>query len=154
LSCRVFGVPVLEVCWFRADWPAGPVRHSAPYRLSAAAGVVLAPFFLAVVLCLVFCLPGALPLLGLGVFDPIGCALLWPGLAIGACAFPPAASVQQAWRLVRPEAARRSTAALLLWPAIAWLWGIHRMRVLRADLWSVGAAGLALPVLVLQWAAS
>jgi hypothetical protein len=154
LSCGVFGVPVLEVSWFQADWPAGPIRHSAPYRLPAAAGVVLAPFFLAVVLCLVLCLPGALPLLGLGVFDPIGCALLWPGLAIGACAFPPAASVEQAWQLLRQESARRSVATLLLWPAIAWLRVIHRMRPLRADLWSVVAAGLTLPLLLLQWAAA
>jgi hypothetical protein len=87
LACRLLGIPVLAVCYFRFGRTPGFVEHETPPRAWQSVAIALGPFALNSAAALVVGASVAVPAL-LGVGDWLDILLLWLGLSFGTNAFP------------------------------------------------------------------
>src|SRR5262249_39816649 len=61
IFCRLAGLAVFAVCFFRIGNPAGYVIHEPPATYRASFAVSMGPFLVNSVLCVAFCSAGLLP---------------------------------------------------------------------------------------------
>lgn len=144
--CDLFGIPVLDVCYFRLGNPAGYVLHAEPERYRHHTMVSLAPFLLNTVLALVAFGGVALSIPAGGSPGDAGIAggvLFWLGISFGMHAFPSAGDASALWGQTKSKW-RASPTVLLGLPVIAL---IHVVNLLRA-LWLDLVYAIALFVLV------
>ncbi|AGB15259.1 hypothetical protein Halru_0632 [Halovivax ruber XH-70] len=144
--CDLFGIPVLEVCYFRLGNPAGYVRHAEPRRYRHATMITVAPFLLNTVLALVAFSGAVLSTPAGGAVTDVGIVggiLFWLGLSFGMHAFPSAGDASSLWGQTKSKW-RASPTVLLGLPVIAL---IHVVNLLRA-LWLDLVYAIALFVLV------
>jgi hypothetical protein len=87
--CDLAGVPVYEVCYFRAGNPSGYVVHAPAASLGASFLITIGPLIVNTVLCAVISFTPIISL-NLDVADPPGVffLLLWLGISIGMHALP------------------------------------------------------------------
>jgi hypothetical protein len=78
LFCRWFRVPVLEVCYFRVDNPAGFVIHEPPAKSYHSLFISIGPFLINTILGALIAFPAALPVIK---FGEGGCLRLFTNLA-------------------------------------------------------------------------
>jgi len=151
--CRLFGLGVFEVRYFRLANPAGYVVHQQPTTFRAAFFVGIAPFLVNSLLCFLFCLPAVLPVVELELRDPLAYFFAWLGVSIGMHAFPSDQDLANVWRLAGPAARRREPLALLSYPLVALLRVADFGRRFWLDyLWGL-AIGIFGPLLLLRWLA-
>ena len=97
LFCRICGVAVLDVCYFRAGNPSGYVVHEVPKKPSTNILIGIGPFLVNSILGALIALPGAIPILILkgtadyGLFEIF---LIWLGVSIAMHAFPSTGDAQ------------------------------------------------------------
>ena len=148
--CRLLGVKVLDVRYFRADTPAGYVLHEMPKRLGTGLLIALGPLLLHSLLCLALCGPA---LVSFKFYDESVDAAsyfqLWLGLSIGAHAFPPMRDAGHLWDLTRQEVLGHGTIVRLAFPLLAFLRIAQRLSRYGFDLGYAALIGLGLPWLVL-----
>lgn len=136
-ACKVVGVPVLEVVYFRFDNPPGYVRHVNPARYRQSVVISVAPFLVNTVVSFgSFLGVGVLVVLteSVGTVEPeiliAGVVLTWIGLSVGMHAFPSTTDAKTLWTRSLREW-RRSPVVLLGIPVVAviyvvnllsWLW--------------------------------
>jgi hypothetical protein len=150
LFCRLFGLAVFDVCFFRLGNPAGYVVHEPPKDFKRAFFVSMGPFFLNTALCVLFCSAAFLPVWELEIADPLAYFFYWLGLSIGMHAFPSAHDLQIIWRLAHAAVREFDVLALLSYPLVAVLMVLNVLRVVWADLGYGIAVGILGPLAIFR----
>jgi hypothetical protein len=146
--CKLRGVAVLDVRFFRIGNPAGYVVHEPPNNFTTAFLISLGPFAVNSLLCMLICFPAFMPVRVFGARDPLSYFLLWLGVSIGMHAFPSIGDGQSLLAQARKEVSSFNLLAILSYPLV---WAIYLANVLRFFwldyLYGVGI-GLGLPALI------
>lgn len=100
LFCRLFKVPVFEVCYFRTENPMGYVLHEQAEKDYQTILISTGPFIVNSVLAFVIAFPAALQFKfdAANFFDYV---LLYLGISIGAHAFPSTGDAESLWQTVK-----------------------------------------------------
>jgi hypothetical protein len=86
--CRIFGVAVLDVCYFRFGNPAGYVLHEHPVKPSQQIWIAIGPFLVNTVIGGVIAAPASIQVFLLEAAGPVDFILIWLGVSIAMHAFP------------------------------------------------------------------
>ncbi|WP_230198584.1 metalloprotease family protein [Halopiger goleimassiliensis] len=152
--CRLLGVTIHEVAYFRLGDPPGYVRHEEPARYRQAFAIGVAPFLVNTIVAFA-------AFLGLAWLFPtvddvraaspeaaaVGLLLAWIGLSVGSYAFPSTGDAKSLWKQARTRW-RRSPLVLLGVPVVLLIVAVNLLSRLWADLLYAIALGLAAFVLV------
>lgn len=148
--CRVFDLPVFDVCYFRFGNPAGYVIHGKTQNFKALWFVSMGPFFVNTLLCIMFCSTAFLPVWELKIADPIAYVFYWLGLSIGMHAFPSTGDLQNLYELAPEEARKWNPLAIVSYPLVAILYVLNFARIFWADLGYGIAVGILGPIAVFR----
>jgi Putative zincin peptidase len=148
--CRVFKVPVYQVCFFRVGNPCGFVVHESTENFTALFFISMGPFFANTLLCILFCTAAFLPVYELKVFDPLGYFFYWLGISIGMHAFPSTTDLTHVWDEAPRHAKRGNPLAILSLPLAGILVILNYGRVIWADLWYGVAVGILAPIAIFK----
>ncbi len=85
--CRLYKVPVFEVCYFRTENPMGYVLHENPRNSFHATMISIGPFIFNTVVGFIIGFPAALQY-KFGMANPLDYILLYLGVSIAMHAFP------------------------------------------------------------------
>lgn len=145
LFCRLRGVAVLHVCFFRFGNPAGFVAHEEIKDFTTAFLVSVGPFLVNSLLCIVICFPAYLPMQVFEVKNPLTYFLMWMGLSIGMHAFPSTGDARNLWNHAKAAVREGSLLALLSFPVVIAIFIGNALSVIWADLgWGI-VLGIVLP---------
>ena len=104
LFCRLAGVSVLDVCYFRFGNPAGYVIHEIPRKPQQSLLIGIGPFFLNTVVGAIIALPAAIPVLKFETGSPLNYVLIWLGVSIAMHSFPSTGDAKSIWDAIKgPE---------------------------------------------------
>ncbi|HKQ59641.1 MAG TPA: metalloprotease family protein [Candidatus Polarisedimenticolaceae bacterium] len=145
LFCRLRGLAVLDVCFFRIGNPAGYVIHEETEDFTSAFLVSVGPLFVNSILCIVFCFPAFVPVRIFDRPDPVSLLLLWLGISIGMHAFPSTHDANNVWRLARQQAKSLKPLVLLSFPLVIAIYAANLLSVVWFDCFYGFALGLILP---------
>jgi hypothetical protein len=146
--CKLRGIAVLDVCFFRVGNPAGYVMHEDTDNFATSFLVCMGPFFVNSLLCMLICFPAFMPVRVFGVMHPLSYVLLWLGLSIGMHAFPSIGDAYGLLQHAKKEISASNPLAVLTYPLV---WIIYLANILRfvwVDLLYGLAIGLGLPALI------
>jgi hypothetical protein len=153
LFCRLFGIAVLDVCFFRLTKtrgePSGYVVHEPFPSFTSAFFIGLGPFFVNSLLCVAFASACALTV-RLGVEDPLAYLLGWLGISIGMHAFPSTQDLRGVLALAPAALRRLHPLALVAYPLCGLLSVAGALRVVWADAWYAVGIGIFLPYEVVK----
>jgi hypothetical protein len=149
LFCRLRGVAVLDVCFFRFGNPAGYVIHESTDDFSTSFLVAVGPFILNSLLCVLICFPAYLPMKVFEVSHPLNFFLLWLGVSIGMHAFPSTQDASVLWSQAGRAARSLNPLAVLSYPLVIVIYVANLGSIVWLDLIYGLALGLGLPALVL-----
>ena len=144
--CRLFGLPVYDVCFFRFGNPAGYVIHEKTNEFVPLFFVSMGPFIANTLLCIVFCSAAFLPVWELKVQDPLAYFFYWLGLSIGMHSFPSTADLSNMWELAPQKAKQGNILALISLPLVGILYLLNFARIFWADLGYGIAVGILGPI--------
>jgi hypothetical protein len=88
LFCRIFGVAVLDVCYFRFGNPSGYVIHEPPQKHGQQILIGVGPFLVNSVLGAIIAAPASIPVLQFEAGSPVDYFMIWLGVSIAMHAFP------------------------------------------------------------------
>ena len=149
LFCKLRGVAVLDVCFFRFGNPAGYVVHNTIDNFNTTFLVAVGPFIVNSLLCMLICFPAFIPMQVFGVTSPLSYFLLWLGVSIGMHAFP---STQDAYVLLthaKKAASAFNPLAIISFPLVILIYLANILSVLWADFLYGIFIGIGLPALLL-----
>ena len=150
LFCRLRGVAVLDVCFFRVGNPAGYVVHEQAKDFTTSFLITVGPFIVNTVVCLLLCLPAFAPVQLYDVKDPLSYVLIWLGVSIGAHAFPSTGDAAGLWPLACREAGHYNPLAIISLPVVVLIYIANALRFFWFDvIYGVGV-GIGLPIWVLN----
>lgn len=148
VACRLCGVRVVKVCYFRLGNPAGYVLHEAPRAAWQHVLIGVGPFFLNTLLAAaigVYCLTD-----GQRALSPRQLALYWLGITIAMHAFPSTGDArgiwQRAWSRGTPWLVR-----LLATPLVGLIYLLALGTAFWLDLLYAAAVTLLAPHWLLAW---
>ena len=147
--CKLRGVAVLDVCFFRVGNPAGYVAHEEIKEFNTAFLVSMGPFIVNSLLCILICLPAFLPIRVFAVESLFSYFLLWLGISIGMHAFPSIGEGHALYQHGRQAASAGSVLAITSLPLVALIYLANIGRVFWLDYIYGAAIGLGLPSLLL-----
>lgn len=147
--CKLRGLAVLDVCFFRFGNPAGYVAHEETENFNTAFLVSMGPFIVNSLLCIFICLPAFLPMRVFGVESPLSYFLLWLGISIGMHAFPSTGDGYNLYQQSRKAASSGNILAILSLPLVAFIYVANIGRIFWLDYVYGAAIGLGLPALIL-----
>lgn len=150
--CRMFGLAVLEVRFFRfaVAGPAGYVVHERSEKFTPAFFVSVGPFIVNTVLCFLICFPVYLPYRYFEIEGPLTFFTLWLGLSIGMHAFPSNQDARTLWQQATVAAKNGNLLAMLSLPLVIIIYVGNLLSIVWADLFYGLAVGLGLPELLLK----
>jgi len=151
--CRVFGIPILEVKYFRFGNPAGYVIHGETSNTKAQFFITMGPFIINSALCVLFCSAAFLPIWVFDVADPLAWFFYWLGLSIGMHAIPSTQDLKVLWRDTRVGIKSFHPWALVSLPLIVILYPLNFLRVIWADLGYGIAIGILIPLAIFKYLA-
>jgi len=144
--CRLFRLPVYDVCFFRFGNPAGYVIHEKTNEFVPLLFVSMGPFIANTLLCIVFSSAAFLPVWELKVQDPLAYFFYWLGLSIGMHSIPSTADLSNLWELAPQKAKQGNILALISLPLVGILYLLNFARVFWADLGYGFAVGILGPI--------
>jgi hypothetical protein len=150
LFCRIRGVAVLDVCFFRVGNPAGYVVHEEAKDFTTSFLISVGPFIVNTVVCLLLCLPAFAPVKLYDVADPLSYLLIWLGVSIGAHAFPSTADAKGLWAHARVAARAYNPLAILSLPLVGLIYVAHILAFFWFDVLYGIAVGIGLPMWLLE----
>lgn len=150
LFCRLRGVAVLDVCFFRVGNPAGYVIHEPIEEFNSSFLICVGPFILNSLLCIVFCFPAFVPVRIFHHQDPLSYFLIWLGVSIGMHAFPSNQDAKNLWEAARKAVRSLNPLALLSFPLVVLICVANVASIFWFDVIYGVALGLGLPELVLN----
>jgi hypothetical protein len=86
--CRLFGVAIFDVCYFRFGNPAGYVIHEHPTKASQQIWIGVGPFLVNSVVGAIIAAPASIQVLQFEAGTPLDYVLIWLGISIAMHAFP------------------------------------------------------------------
>lgn len=140
LFCKLRGVAVLDVCFFRVGNPAGYVFHETPDDFLTAFLISVGPLIVNSLLCIAVSAPAFVPVRVFELEDPLSYFLLWLGVSIGMHAFPSNQDARILWDHARRAARRMNPLALATFPLVIAIYVANFLSVL----WFDYAYGIAL----------
>ena len=149
LFCRLRGVAVFNVCFFRFGNPAGYVAHEEIENFTTAFLVSVGPFIVNSLACVLICLPALIPVRVFGAKDIVSYAVLWLGVSIGMHAFPSTHDAKALLHHARKAAGLRNPLALLSFPLVVLIYAANILSVVWADYLYGVFIGLVLPSMLL-----
>lgn len=147
--CKLRGVAVLDVCFFRFGNPAGYVAHEQIKDFNTAFLVSVGPFIVNSLLCMFICFPAFLPMYTFGVASLPSYFLLWLGISIGMHAFPSFGDGRTLYQHARKAASSGNILAIVSIPLVALIYLANIGNVFWLDYLYGVAIGLGLPALIL-----
>ncbi len=148
--CRLLGVKVLDVRFFRYDTPAGYVLHEMPKGLGAALVLAIGPLLVHTLVGFALCVLALVPFHS---YDSSVGALeifqLWLGLSIAMHAFPPMRDGNNLWQLTKNETARHGALVRISFPIIGFLRIAQRLTLFGFDVAYAALIGLWIPWILL-----
>jgi len=147
--CKLRGVAVLDVRFFRFGNPAGYVVHEEIKDFGTAFLVSIGPFIVNSLLCIFICLPAFLPMRVFGVESILSYFLLWLGISIGMNAFPSTGDGRALYHHAKKAASSGNTLALLSFPIVVLIYLANLGSIFWLDYIYGAAIGLGLPALIL-----
>jgi hypothetical protein len=88
LFCRLFGVAIFDVCYFRIGNPAGYVIHEAPRKAGQQIWIGIGPFIVNTLVGAIIAAPASIQVLQFESASPVDYLLIWLGVSIAMHAFP------------------------------------------------------------------
>jgi hypothetical protein len=151
--CKIFGIPILEVKYFRFGNPSGYVIHGESDSLKAQFFVTMGPFIINSALCILFCTPAFLPVWVFEIPDPVAWFFFWLGLSIGMHAFPSTQDLKVLWKGTQKSIKTLNPWAVLSFPLIVLLYPLNYLRIIWADLGYGIAIGILVPLAIFKYLA-
>lgn len=149
LFCKLRGVPVLDVCFFRVGNPAGYVAHGDTDNFNTTFLISVGPFFVNSLLCILICFPAFVPLRVFGLRHPLSYFLLWLGVSIGMHAFPSSGDAYVLLQHAKKAAASFHPLAIMSFPLVIAIYAVNILSFFWVDyLYGIGI-GLGIPALLL-----
>jgi hypothetical protein len=149
LFCKLRGIAVLDVCFFRFGNPAGYVIHEEIHDFGTAFLITFGPFIVNSLLCIFICLPAFLPIQVFNVENPLSYFLLWLGISIGMHAFPSTGDAKALLYNSKKAIASGNILAVVAYPIVLLIYAANIATIFWADLFYGLAIGLGLPALFL-----
>jgi hypothetical protein len=150
IFCRLRGVAVLDVCYFRFGNPAGYVIHEPVENFTTAFFISVGPFIVNSLLCMILCFPAFVPVRIFDVSDPLSYVLMYFGISIGMHAFPSTTDAQNLLHHAKLAAKRFHPLAILSFPLVVLIYIANILSVVWADAIYGFAIGLGLPELIFK----
>ncbi len=150
LFCKLRGVAIFDVRFFRVGNPVGYVVHEEIEDFTSAFLVAVGPFIVNTALCLVFCFPAIVPLRIFHQNDPLSWLLAWLGISIGMHAFPSNHDAKSLWREAKKRARTLQPLALLAFPLVVLIYAGNILSIVWADYFYGFAVGFLLPEYLLN----
>src|SRR5579872_5692940 len=97
LFCRLFRVPVFEVCYFRLGNPAGYVLHEKPKEDWQQVLIAIGPFFVNSILGFLIAFPAAMAM-NFHDVSPLNVLLIYLGASIAMHSFPSRGDAASIWK--------------------------------------------------------
>ena len=97
LFCKIFGVQVHRVCYFRFGNPAGYVVHEIPDSVYHHIWIGIGPFIVNSVIGALIALPATAPSLQLHYGKKLDYILIWLGVSIAMHSFPSIGDAKGIW---------------------------------------------------------
>jgi hypothetical protein len=88
LFCRLFGVAIFDVCYFRFGNPAGYVIHEQPAKTGQQIWIGVGPFIVNSVLGAIIAAPSSIQVIQFEAGSPLDYTLIWLGVSVAMHAFP------------------------------------------------------------------
>lgn len=151
LFCKLRGVVVVEVCFFRVGNPAGYVVHEETEDFNTTFLICVGPLLVNSLLCIVFCFPSLMPIQVFGQGDILDIALIWLGVSIGMHAFPSNQDAQVLWEQAGQAARRLNVLALLSFPLVILVFIANVLSFFWFDTLYGIALGIFLPMFLLDY---
>src|SRR5215510_9894376 len=82
LFCRLFGVAIFDVCYFRFGNPAGYVIHERPTQARQQIWIGVGPFIVNTVIGAIIGAPASIQVLQFEAGTPLDYLLIWLGISI------------------------------------------------------------------------
>ncbi len=134
MFCKLRKVPVLSVQFFQIDMKvAGYVLHDEPEDFTSTFLICVGPLILNTLLCLLLCIPAAIPY---AVFDDRGVVTyfyLWLGISIGMHAFPSTQDANILWRRALMKVNKKSALAIVSMPLVGLIYLANLLRFFWFD---------------------
>jgi hypothetical protein len=150
LACKIRGVAVLDVCFFRVGNPAGYVIHEETRDFNTTFLVAVGPFILNSLLCFLICFPTYVPMRVFDIKQPLSYFLLWIGLSIGMHSFPSTQDAQVLLAQAKRAASSMNPLAIISFPLVVLIYIANILRFFWADYAYGFAIGVGLPALILR----
>ena len=147
--CKLRGVAVLDVCFFRFGNPAGYVVHEEIKDFNTAFLVSVGPFIVNSLLCMFICFPAFLPMYTFGVKSLPSYFLLWLCISIGMHGFPSFGDGRALYYYAKKAASSGNILAMLSIPLVGLIYLANIGNVFWLDNLYGMAIGLGLPAWIL-----
>ena len=147
--CKLRGIAVFDVCFFRVGNPAGYVVHEEIKDFNSAFLVSMGPFFINSLLCMFICFPAYLPIYVFEVKNIPSYFLLWLGVSIGMHAFPSTTDGRAMLQNAKKAASSGNILAILSYPIVLLIYLANIGRIFWLDYIYGFAIGIGLPALLL-----
>jgi hypothetical protein len=152
LFCRIFKVPVFEVCYFRFGNPAGYVIHEATTKTHQTILISSGPFFLNTILGFLIAFPAVFQF----AFDSANAldyVLIYLGVSIAMHAFPSTGDASALWNAVMSDENASLWSKIVVTPIVGFIYlGAFGSFFWLDVLYGIGVA-YGLPKLVVHWLA-
>ncbi len=99
--CRLFKVPVFDVCYFRIGNPAGYVVHEDPKQVYKKLLIGVGPFIINSILGALIGMSAALDIMEHDTFSFVNMILFWLGISIAMHAFPSTGDAKSIWQSIK-----------------------------------------------------
>ncbi|MGA2916036.1 MAG: DUF3267 domain-containing protein [Sedimentisphaerales bacterium] len=150
LFCKIRGVAVLDVCFFRLGNPSGYVVHEETKDFTTTFLVAVGPFIVNSLLCMVICFPALFPVRIFGVEDILSYTLLWLGVSIGMHSFPSTGDASSLFQQAKKAASSLNPLAIISFPLVIVIYAANILRFFWFDYIYGVAIGLGLPLFLLE----
>lgn len=153
LFCKIRGLAVLDVCFYRVGNPAGYVIHEQSEDFTSIFLVAVGPFIVNSILCFLFCFPAFVPVKIFDQKDLISYFLIWLGMSIGMHAFPSTGDAQVLMEAAKKAVRRMNLLAIISYPIVGLIYVANLLRIVWFDYLYGFALGFLLPEFILKEAA-
>jgi hypothetical protein len=150
LFCKIRGVAVLDVCFFRVGNPAGYVVHEETKDFTTTFLIAVGPFIVNSLLCMIICFPALFPIRIFEVEDIISYVPLWLGISIGMHAFPSTGDASSLYQQAKKAVSTYHPLAIISFPLVIVIYVANALRFFWFDYIYGVAIGLGLPMFLLE----
>jgi hypothetical protein len=121
LFCRLFKIPVFEVCYFKVGNPAGYVIHEAAPKTYQSVLISIGPFFLNTLLGFLIAFPAVFQFEfdSANLFDYV---LLYLGVSIAMHAFPSTGDATSLWNSVMSKEGSNMLTKIVIAPIVGFIY--------------------------------